>query len=261
VPVLRRGERPEAAIYLHPAESGRGLDEVKAVTPGLLRFRIRVSGRAPDTSEPEQTPFVHQAVNPAERAWTIVRALTAVGERRAARVRHPALEAAIGRSTNLHLASVLCGAGDRLGRVADACELAGTVTFPPGEPMEDVQREIAHAIEAAAADDAWLAAHRPDLTWLAGIRGAEVSPDTPLLRMVQDAVEAVTGRRPRVNALHASSDIAHPILAAGIPAVGLGPRAGAPDAARGLPDWVDVSEHVQTVEILRRLIVSEEAAG
>jgi acetylornithine deacetylase len=226
------------------------------VTPGLLRFRLRVAGRPPDTREPEQTPFVHRAANPVQKMCAVAQALQVLGEDRAARVRHPALEAAIGRSTNLHLASLQGGTPESPGRVADVCELTGTVTFPPGERMEDVQAEIGAAVGAVQAADSWLRGHPPALEWLVGTEGAEVSPTAPVLSTVRETIRAVTGRPPEVNALHASSDIAHPILVAGIPTVGFGPQAGAPDSSGSREEWVDIAEYEQTVEVIRRLILS-----
>jgi acetylornithine deacetylase len=243
VALLDRGHRAEGAVYLHPAESGHGLAEIKAVTCGLLRFRLSVPGRPADTREPEQTPFHHQAVNPIEKACDLVGALRALSERRAGRVRHAALEAAIGRATNLQLAYIHAGDPDLLGRVSETCVLAGTVTFPPDERLEDVQKEIDEAVAGAAT-----------LEWLAGVRGAAVAPGDPLHRALGGAIRAVTGREPAVNALHASSDIGHPILHAGIPTLGFGPRAGDLVQAGGHDEWVDVADYIRAITITARLV-------
>ena len=48
--VLERGYQADAAIYLHPAESGAGLGDIKARASGLMYFRITVVGQPPDTS-------------------------------------------------------------------------------------------------------------------------------------------------------------------------------------------------------------------
>ncbi len=256
VEVLRRGYRADAAVYVHPAESGRGLAEIKAVTPGLLRFRVRVAGRPPDTREPEQTPFAHLAVNPLDGAARLVAALRMVDARRAGRVRHAALDAQVGRSTNVHVAWLACGDPAHPGRVAEACEFGGSVSFPPVERPEDVQAELAAALEDAAAGDPWLAAHPPTVEWSDAVPGAEVAPEHPLTRLVRASVRDVTGVEPGINALHASSDIGHPILVAGIPTVGLGPRAGDLSQAGGQDEWVDVDDLARTVTVLERIITT-----
>lgn len=253
VALLDRGHRAEGAVYLHPAESGRGLAEVKSVTCGLLRFRLTVTGRPADTREPEQTPFHHHAVNPIEKACDLVAALRALGERRAGRVRHPALEAAIGRATNIQVASIHAGDPDVPGRVSETCVVGGTVTFPPDERLADVQKEIEEAVAEAAAGDPWLREHVPALEWLAGVRGAAVAPDDPLHQALAGAIRAVTGREPAVNALHASSDIGHPILHAGIPTLGFGPRAGDLVQAGGHDEWVDVADYLRAITVTARL--------
>jgi acetylornithine deacetylase len=256
VEVLRRGYRADGGVYVHPAESERGLAEIKAVTPGLLRFRVRVSGRPPDTREPEQTPFAHLGVNPLDGAARLVAALRMVDERRAGRVRHPALDAAAGRSTNVHVTWLACGDPTHPGRVAEACEFGGSVSFPPGERPEDVQAEVAAALADAAAGDPWLAAHAPTLEWRDTVPGAEVDLDDPLPRLVRASVREETGVEPAINALHAASDIGHPILFAGIPTVGLGPRAGDLTQAGGADEWVDVDDLARTVMVLERIITT-----
>ncbi len=255
VAVLDRGNVADGAVYLHPAESGRGLRDIKALTLGLLRFRISVPGEPPDTQEPEQTPFLHRAVNPIDKAWVLVQTLQALNEDRGGRVRHPILEGAVGRSTNLQVAHVHGGDPDHLNRVSRSCVLAGSVTFPPQERMEDVQSEIAESIEAASKADPWLRDHPPRLEWLLGVRGAEVPLDDPLLGALSGTIRAVTGRLPRINALHAASDIRHPILHAGIPAVGYGPLAGDFSQAGGTDEWVDIGEYLQAVKIIGRFIL------
>lgn len=255
VAVLDRGTAADGAVYLHPAESGRGLRDIKAMTSGLLRFRISVPGKPPDTQEPEQTPFHHLAVNPIDKAWVLVRALQALNEDRAQRVRHPIQQEAVGRSTNIQVAHAHAGDPDHLNRISSTCVLAGSVTFPPHERMEGVQSEIVQTIEAASRADPWLRENLPQMEWLLGVRGAEVSLDHPLYGAVSRAIRAVTGHEPTINALHASSDIRHPILHAGIPTVGYGPLAGNLSQAGGADEWVDIEDYLQAVKVTGRLIL------
>ncbi|HEX9523558.1 MAG TPA: M20/M25/M40 family metallo-hydrolase [Reyranella sp.] len=252
--LLHGGLRADAAVYLHPAESGVGMREIKAFASGLLEFRVTVEGRAPDTSEISHTAFAHQAVNPLDKLWLVYRALQAFDARRAAAIHHPALEKAIGRSTNLLVSHIGAGSGDVFARVAPRAALAASLSFPPPETLAQVQAEIEGALREAAESDAWLKDHPPRLEFVSGVTGAEVSIDDPLYRVVADAIVHMTGEAPSVNPLHTSSDIRNPIVQAGIPTVGLGPLGG--DLTQnGLHDeWVDVEDYLRAVKVAAAII-------
>jgi len=68
--------------------------------------------------------------------------------------------------------------------------------------------------------------HPPEIEWLTGTNGAEIPLDHVLCETVGRAIADVTACEPKINPLHAASDIRHPILHSAIPAVGIGPRAG-----------------------------------
>lgn len=55
--VLHDGLTADAALYLHPAESGAGLNEIKAFASGHLEFRIRVKGRLPTRPSRDTPPL------------------------------------------------------------------------------------------------------------------------------------------------------------------------------------------------------------
>jgi acetylornithine deacetylase len=252
--LLHRGLRADAAVYFHPAESGVGMREIKAFASGQLEFRVTVEGREPATSEISHTAFAHTAVNPIDKLWIVYRALQALDAQRAASVRHPALEQAIGRSTNLLISHMAAGHKNVFSRIAPHAVLAGALSFPPPEALAKVQGEIEQAVREAAAADAWLKVHPPTLEWVSGVTGAQVPVGEPLYRAVADAIVAVTGQPPHVNPLHTSSDIRNPIVQAGIPTVGLGPLGG--DLTQnGLRDeWVDVEDYRRCVRVAAAII-------
>ncbi len=104
--LLHDGLRADASLYLHPAESGVGMREIKAVASGQVEFRITVRGKAPDTTEPGQTSFSHLGANPVDKAFLIHAALMALVQDRIGRIRHPLIEAQVGRATNLHVSRI-----------------------------------------------------------------------------------------------------------------------------------------------------------
>ncbi len=256
IPVLNRGHLASGALYVHPPESGGGLGEIKAVTPGLLQFRIRLLGQSPPTSEPMQTPLSHLGINPIDLGWHVCGALRKLAERRAAEIHHAILEAAAGRSTNL-LVSHIRGGNEGLPGLTDrACVLRGSITFPPNEPLEHAESDIVGTIAEAARQDPWMKSHPPEIEWLMGTNGAEVPLDHVLCETVGRAIADVTTREPKINPLHAASDIRHPILHSAIPAVGIGPQAGGFAQAGGRDEWVDVDDYIRTIKVVGTIVLN-----
>ena len=253
--LLNEGYHADASVYLHPAESEKGLKDIKAITSGMLQFRILVQGEAPDTPEPGQTAFTHMAVNAIDKAGLVLGALSALGEERASRVFHPALDAAVGRSTNLLTSHVSCGKQGSTTQVPTECVIEASTTYPPNEQMPEVQQEILEAIDRVTKDDNWLRDNPPVVEWLFGTQGVEVLSDHPLYRTVYQAVVGVTGVEPEVNPLHSASDIRNPKLFSDIPSVGIGPLAGGLTQAGGHDEWVDVEDYIRAIKICAKIIV------
>lgn len=252
---LHGGLRADAAVYLHPAESGRGLAEIKAFAPGQLEFRITVQGKVPETNEPAHTAFAHLGVSPFTAAMRVVEALQAFDAARGMHVSHPRLQAAIGRSTNLML--TYCSYGDATfpTRMSPDCTIGGAISLVPGEKLEAVMAEIEEAVAAAAARDEWLSRHKPRIEWLAGVSAAETPSEAAIYRIVADAISA-SGTIPDVNPLHTSSDIRNPIIQKGIPTVGYGPLCGGL-AMSGLADeWVDLADYMRTIRVTANVVAA-----
>src|SRR5262249_41276846 len=161
--LLHRGLRADAAVYLHPAESGAGLHDIKTFASGRVEFCAPVGGRQPDTNEISHTAFAHTAVNPLDKLMLVHRALRAFDERRGRSIHHPALEKAIGRSTNLLVTHVAGGRAGLLLRVPESALLEASLSFPPSETLAHVQVELEQAVQDAAFPDAWLRQHPPRL--------------------------------------------------------------------------------------------------
>ena len=251
--LLHDGLAADAAVYLHPAESGMGMREIKAFTSGQAEFEITVTGAEPPTTEPLQTAFAHLAVNPVGKAFLVHQALLALDGARAA-IHHPVLHDAVGRSTNLMMSHITCGDPARLAQVDPVCVLGGALAFPPPETLSQVQAQVEAAVQAAASADPWLVSHRPKVSWRSGTTGAELPVSHPLYQAAAAAIQAVTGHPPAVNALHTGSDIRHPMVQSGIPTIGLGPLGGDLTQNGRVDEWVDVEDYLRAVEVTAGLI-------
>lgn len=251
--LLHDGLQADASLYLHPAESGIGMQEIKAVASGQLEFHITVRGRFPDTTEPGHTAFSHLGVNPLDKALVIRAALMDLAEERVSRIRHPLIEAVVGRATNLHVSNIRCGEMNRFSRLNESCEMGVAISFPPGQTLEEVCAEVESAVATAASADPFLAENPPVLTWHTGVTGAEVPQDDALYLIASAAVQAVTGEEPRVNPMHTSSDIRNPMIEAGIPCVGLGCLGGDLTQNDHHDEWVDLADFHRMVAVTERI--------
>lgn len=252
--VLEKGYQADAAVYLHPAESGFGLSDIKSRASGILRFRITVTGQLPDTGEPTHTPFSHLGVNPIDKAWVIYHAISELDEQRAQSVHHPAYEE-IGRSTNLHITHIESGSDARPGRIPTTAVMTGALAFPPNEELVAVQRELEAAVQRASEGDPWLKDHPAQLDWLQGIAGVEIPEDSPIYQTVAAAIRAVTDITPQVQSLHAASEIRTPILYSGIPTLGFGPLSGGNTQSGGTDEWVSVDDFINMVTVVAKTVV------
>jgi len=252
--LLNEGYHADASVYLHPAESEAGLNDIKAITSGMLQFRVTVVGRPPDTREPGQTAFAHVSISAVDKASIVLAALKQLDNDRAGRVFHETLNEAVGRSTNLLVSNMRCGEGGSLTQVPTECVIGVSITFPPNEQLDLVREEITAAVSQVAHGDSWLAENPPVIEWLFGTQGVEVPPEHPLYRTVHDAVRVVTGVAPVINPLHSASDIRNPMLFRVIPSVGLGPLAWDLTQAGRFDEWVDADDYIRAIQVCAKII-------
>lgn len=252
--LLHDGLRADAALYLHPAESGAGMREIKALASGHVEFKITVKGQAPDTTEPGHTAFSHLSANPVDKAFLVYTALMRLADDRAKRVRQPQIEARVGRATNLHISRLHCGEMRKFGRIQDECIMGGALSFPPGEGLADICREVEMAVAEAAQSDDWLRENPPKVEWQTGVTGAHVPEDHPLYRVTARAVSEVTKETPYVNVMHTSSDIRNPPVEAGIPCVAFGCLCGDLSQNEKRDEWVDVDDFLRMVEVTTQVV-------
>lgn len=254
--VMHAGYLADAAIYLHPAESGVGMQEIKALASGQLEFTVTVRGKRPETTEPGHTSFAHTAINPLDKALKLIGALKDLDAARGERIHHPLIHAAIGRSTNLMISQLQFGTGGARSRLPEDLTFGGVISMPPGESIESVQAEVTAALAAVIENDDWLGSNPPDLTWLSGVTGAEVSPEHDLYLSVAEAIRHVCGVTPHVNPLHTSSDIRNPMVQKGIPTVGLGPLCGDLTQTGRRDEWVDRDDYLRAVKVAIASIIA-----
>lgn len=253
--LLRAGYKADAGIYVHPAESELGMKEIKAMTSGLLKFRITVEGRKPPKTEFVQTTFNHLGVNPVEKAYSIVAALKQLNDERNSKVFYKPLVDAVGKSTNLLVSYIQAGSASSLTDVPTSCIVGASLTFPPSEDINEVMKEVEAYLSKFYDIDEYLKVNRPVLEWIQGTQGVEMKEDLPIVQVTKKAIESVTNAVPFSNPLYSKSDLRTPVLIAGIPNVAFGPLAGDLATTGGKDEWVDVDDYIRSIIVLAKIII------
>ncbi|MEM9207947.1 MAG: M20/M25/M40 family metallo-hydrolase [Pseudomonadota bacterium] len=223
----------EGVLYVHPAETGRGLEDIKTEVQGIVDLELSVTGwRAP--------PMEINSIDSA--SWADGgNALDAC----LAAIEHLRTTAFSGVRLNL---GKLNG-GDRVGSVAETA----SATFRLKFSGTDTWRAL---LERGHSE---LVRFHPSLS-RSGARGFDLSLQTvgyrtnpgkadwasPESLALRDAIEGVTGAAPAAYPNHYAGDIRYPIRLLGVPAYGIGSLGG---GFYGANEWVDIDDLVRLTAV------------
>lgn len=232
LPVFARLKGPRASVYVHPAETGNGMAEVKHSSRGVLDLVLTVTGwrgRPREAGTPESAPYGEggDALQACVRLLEAVRAQTP-----------PGAAFNVGRLT----------AGERPGTVPDRCQAEMRFLFESG-----TAQAILTQVEAALGEAARrLETPQGRFAWTLAAPGTRSNPagidwNAPLSRLVRRSIAEVTGAEPVSYTNHMTSDIRFPIRAAGVPSVGIGSKGGNFSRA---DEWIDLDDLVRLVDVL-----------
>lgn len=236
LPAMGRVGEVGAAVYCHPAETGRGLAHFKIATRGFFNFRIETAGRRPEPLE-IRTPGSEdprRGVNAFNRLRVVLDAVDRWADQ-------PGLICSINR--------VAAGVNPTV--LPERAIAEGAVWFRRG-----TVEEVHHRLDSAALG----AGARSTERFGVQSNPAEVPPDHPLVTATAKAITAETGTHPGLYPSHVASDIRFPIRCLGAAAVGFGARAG---NFYGPDEWVTADDMHRTTRVLVRVVSkwAEQAGG
>jgi acetylornithine deacetylase/succinyl-diaminopimelate desuccinylase family protein len=201
---LREGLTADLAINCEPS----GL-AVLTGQRGILYLTITTRGRA------SHTAALDIGVNAIERASRVIEALRALEPRDAA-----------GRPVEaekiLNVAMIEGGLAHNL--VPESCRITVDIRFPPEQTQDDVLRDVREAVAGALGENGeFPTTVEPEQTCIRNPRSSLRLPDDhPLVRLLADAHEAVTGE-PAALSFHPAWPDTPVFNELGIPAVTYGP--------------------------------------
>jgi len=227
------GKAIDAAIYAHPAETGRGLKDIKHIVRGVLDLTLTVHGWQ---GEPLEIGLPDSALwseggDALQMCWHAMAHLKD-GVLRDAEVNAGRLDA-----------------GLRAGAIADQARAEVRVLFEDGSSWRTLLESVRGSVQAFAAQ---LPAR--DRKFRFSLEPGEMRCNagasrwkSPHCLEVRAAIEAVTGVAPASYPNHYGGDIRFPLRLLGVPAFGIGSRGG---NFYGPDEWVDIDDLVRLVAVL-----------
>jgi acetylornithine deacetylase len=237
---LRRGHRGEAAVITEPT-GGR----IVTATAGALTFRIEVSGRSAHGSMRREGYSALDAFLPVHRALAELEA-----------ERNKDVDPLFDSDLPYALSIGTITAGDWASTVPDKLVAEGRIGVILDEDPRQTRVALEDAVMAASIDDPWLRENRPVVTWPGGqFASGRTDPEHPLVGEMVEAVAAVGGARPPLQAAVYGSDLRLYAGIGGIPTLHYGP--GDIGVAHSAAEHVDLDEvaavtRALTVLALRR---------
>ena len=232
LPAFRRTCGLDAVLYLHPAETGRGLRDIKHVVQGSLDLILDVEGwrgTPLEIGSPDSARYD-------EGGDALSACLLAIDS-----LRQTAL-----RGTEVNVGRV--DAGDRIGSVPDRCHAEMRVLFEEPRTADGILATLRAQLDALSETLA-----TPDgrfgFTLSVGrlkTNPASVRWDSLSSRALRDAIASVTDQVPDPHTRHYAGDIRYPIRLSGAPAFGIGSLAG---NFYGPHEWVDIDDLVNLVAV------------
>jgi acetylornithine deacetylase/succinyl-diaminopimelate desuccinylase-like protein len=237
LPVFERIRKTDhtlsAVLYVHPAETGRGLDDIKNSVQGIADLQLQMTGW-------RGTPLEIGSVDSAE--WkeggsAVDRCLELLEILRETAFKGVLLNIGI------------IDGGDRIGSVADKVTVTFRLKFSGNHTwkalFDDANQVIDEFVKAKSTAEHSYTAELKSVGYMTNPGAADwESSESKILR---SSITAIKGRAPTAYPNHYAGDIRYPIRLLGVPAYGIGSLGG----NFYLPDeWVDIDDLVKLVAVL-----------
>lgn len=221
-----------AVLYVHPAETGRGLEDIKNAVQGIVDLQMTVQGwRGPQMEiNSVDSAAWSEGGNAVDVCWQII----------------DHLRNTVFRNVMVNI-GILNG-GDRIGSVADKASVTFRVKFEGKNTWADLVGSARQAIDAYIK-----ALPFSENTYNVELKtiGYRTNPgaaswNAPVSQVLRQSITDITGRAPDAYPNHYAGDIRYPIRLLDVPAYGIGSLGG---NFYGPNEWVDMDDLVKLVAV------------
>ena len=242
--LVESGVKADGCVILEPTQL-----KICHIQSGCHTFKITLKGRSIHAC------MAYKGVNVINKFYPIYKALQQMDKERHARFSGP-LAACYENPANIAPFNVgTINAGDWPSSVPDRLEAHGRMGIFPGETVEEMHAEFEATVQAAAAQDSWLAENRPQVEWYEGLfEPAALAGESDLIKTLAASHQQITGSAVQYEAATYGSDMRIFNLYANIPTVLYGP--GNVSLAHTVNEHIEVDQALEAVCTIAMMIVN-----
>lgn len=247
----RRGYGGDGAVYIHPAETGHGLHEIKSYSMGVVEIKVTVKGRQGRFHD----EIDNSEVNAIECGCRVIQAVREWDTQRREKHLFSPGEGSFAGLPCTKADIIGCSFGDRILEDVLRFEFTVQVNFGTDETFTSVMEDLRVWLSNEFSDDPWLSENPPELSL--GARKAtpvKVNSDEKIIRLLEKNITEVKGFDDFIYQYHGASDIRMPIIYGNTPTVGIGTLCGGLRA--GIEkEWVDIEDFIAGIKVVSGLIL------
>ena len=230
----------DAAIYLHPAETGLGLNEIKNISLGVIDFNLSVSGVLP---KPHYD--LDAGISANHKMILLANQLVDLSIDRLKRYGNKDEY-----GTKLNIGEIK--GGFYIGSVASSANFKFRLHFGKGETIDMVEKEVITALDKAV--DKY-PTYFKDSTYQLN-RGvyrasfAMMEQNHEIIQTLENNIKDVCKINNFIYQAHGASDIRLPMILKDIPTVGIGSLCFLPTVEKKSSEWLSIDEYLNGIEVI-----------
>ena len=239
---MMKGYSGDDSLYIHPAETGHGFQEIKNISLGMLDMKLTVIGKP---------GIPHDDFSEGINANLIMADAVKILEEYNRKKREECIfdfGSFKGQpSFILNIGSLRSDAG--YGKVCEKAECLFRCRFFSPLTTEKVFNEIKTCLYEGLEGE-WILEKG---TYRA--EPAMVANEDPFVRFIENSISDVSGEKDFIHQYHGASDIHYPILYGNSRCVGIGPCCELPEEGSGVREWIDVDDYLKGIAILTTILL------
>lgn len=244
---MHKGYSAANTLYLHPAETGHGFQEIKNISLGVADLKITVTG-APGVPHDDLSP----GINANMILGKVLGWLSDYEKKMQLEHRFDYGSFRGQPSFMINVGSVASGEG--YGEIAQKAEIRLRCRFDTPLTPESVFKDISSLLKQKMNTEG-LSGH-----WKMEYGGMKATParvdnSHPFVCLVEKAVSDICGQKEFIHQYHAGSDIRFPMVCGGSCCVGIGPSCGLPERGTTGVEWIDEEDYITGIKILTDLLL------